>query len=60
MLNLTRQVDESLMIGEKIAVTVLAVKGGQVRIGINAPRDVQVHREEIYDRVQSEKAKQPD
>jgi carbon storage regulator len=60
MLNLTRRVDESLMIGEKIAVTVLAVKGGQVRIGINAPRDVQVHREEIYDRVQSEKAKQPD
>ena len=56
MLILTRRAGETVMIGEDIAITVLGVKGNQVRIGINAPRDVAVHREEIYDRIQSEKA----
>jgi len=57
MLILTRRVGESLMIGNEITVTVLAVKGNQVRIGINAPKEVAVHREEIYERVKQEKAK---
>ena len=58
MLILTRKVGETLMVGEDVTVTVMAVHGNQVRIGINAPRDVAVHREEIYDRVQAEKAQQ--
>ena len=58
MLILTRKIGESLMIGAEVTVTVMAVNGNQVRIGINAPKAVEVHREEIYDRVQQEKVRQ--
>jgi carbon storage regulator len=54
MLILTRRVGETLMVGEEVTVTVLDVKGNQVRIGINAPREVAVHREEIYERIKAE------
>ncbi|MBK1648416.1 carbon storage regulator CsrA [Rhabdochromatium marinum] len=54
MLILTRRVGETLMIGDEVTVTVLGVKGNQVRIGVNAPRDVAVHREEIYERIRQE------
>ena len=54
MLILTRRVGETVMIGEEVTVTVLGVKGNQVRIGVNAPRDVAVHREEIFERIKRE------
>ena len=56
MLILTRRAGETVMIGSDVTITVLGVKGNQVRIGINAPKDVAVHREEIYERIQSEQA----
>jgi carbon storage regulator len=54
MLILTRRVGETLMIGNNVTVTVLGVKGNQVRIGVNAPKDVAVHREEIFERIKRE------
>ncbi len=56
MLVLTRKKDESIIIGDEIAVMVLGIEGDQVRLGITAPRDIAVHRREIYDAIQREKA----
>lgn len=58
MLILTRRAGETLMIGDDVSITVLGVKGNQVRIGVNAPKDISVHREEIYQRIQREKNQQ--
>ena len=60
MLILTRRVGETLMIDDDITVTVLGVKGNQVRIGVNAPKEVAVHREEIYERIKQEGNKTPE
>ncbi len=57
MLILTRRVGETVVIGNDVTVTVLGVKGNQVRLGVNAPREVAVHREEIYERIQGEQPK---
>ncbi|MGA9853315.1 MAG: carbon storage regulator CsrA [Gammaproteobacteria bacterium] len=54
MLILTRRVGETIMIGDNVTITVLGVKGNQVRIGVNAPKDIAVHREEIYERIKHE------
>src|SRR3990167_7203390 len=59
MLILTRRVGETIIIGDDVIITVLGIKGNQVRIGINAPIDVSVHREEIYQRIQQEKNTTP-
>ena len=55
MLILTRKVNETLMVGDDVSVTVLGIKGGQIRVGINAPRDVAVHRQEVYEKILQER-----
>jgi carbon storage regulator len=55
MLILTRKANETLTIGDEVTVTILGVKGNQVRIGVNAPKEISVHREEVYNRIKAEK-----
>lgn len=55
MLILTRRINENLIIGDDVTISVLSVNGNQVKIGIDAPKDVQVHREEVYNRIHKEK-----
>ncbi len=57
MLILTRRIGETLMVGDEVTVTVLGVKGGQIRIGIDAPKEVEVHREEVFNRIKAGKNK---
>ncbi|MFC0180488.1 carbon storage regulator CsrA [Thorsellia kenyensis] len=57
MLILTRRIGETLIIGDDVKITVLDVKGNQIRIGIDAPKSLSVHREEIYQRIQDDKSK---
>jgi carbon storage regulator CsrA len=59
MLILTRRVGEAVVIGEEVTVTVLGVKGNQVRIGVNAPKSVSVHRDEIFERIKTEREDSP-
>jgi carbon storage regulator len=58
MLILTRRVGETLVVGDDVTVTVLGVRGSQIRLGVNAPKEVSVHRKEIYQRIQKEKSNQ--
>ncbi len=60
MLILTRRIGETLMVGDEVTVTVLGVKGNQVRLGVNAPKNISVHREEIYNKIQKEKEQEGD
>jgi len=55
MLILTRRIGETLMVGDEVAITVLGIKGNQIRLGVDAPKNVSVHREEIYQRIQRER-----
>jgi carbon storage regulator len=57
MLILTRRIGETVKIGDDVSITVLGVKGNQVRVGVNAPKDVPVHREEVFERIQEERSK---
>ena len=59
MLILTRRIGETIIIGENVNISILGINGNQVRIGINAPKDTQVHREEIYHKIQREKGIEP-
>jgi len=58
MLILTRRIGETLMVGDDVAITVLGIKGNQIRLGVDAPKDVSVHREEIYQRIQRERGEE--
>jgi carbon storage regulator len=58
LLILTRRVNESLIVGDQVTVTVVGVKGNQVRLGVDAPKDIAVHREEVYERLKNEEAQQ--